>query len=223
MEWTYSEMERQLVAFSNAKEDTDAKQRRRRRILQAATELFIEQGYRKTSVDEVATKAGVAKGTVYLYFKTKADLMIQAIVEEKKQYVVRIKPVLEAPPQQRLKKYIRLAFAMVHEMPLMSKLLSGDQEVLLVLEEMDADIRQRTLELQTEFVAEMLDKATGPHRWTREELVDRAKVLLALIYSSGVITDERVRRGMSVERFAGILADLIVNGVAAGLQPTEEL
>ena len=68
----------------------------------------------------------------------------------------------------------------------------------------------------------MLNDATGPHRWTQEELVDRAKVLLALIYSSGVISDERVRRGMSVERFAGILADLIVDGVNAGLRQTEE-
>jgi hypothetical protein len=87
---------------------------------------------------------------------------------------------------------------------------------------MDADIRRQTLELQTGFVAEMLDAATAPHRWTREELVDRAKVLLALIYSSGVITDERVRRGLSVERFAGILADLIVHGVTGGLKQTEE-
>jgi hypothetical protein len=134
---------------------------------------------------------------------------------------VRIKPVLEAPQRQRLKKYIRLAFEMVQEMPLMSKLLSGDREVLLVLEEMDADLRQQALEFQTQFVVEMLDDATGPHRWTQEELVDRAKVLLALIYSSGVISDERVRRGMSVERFAGILADLIVDGVNAGLQQTE--
>jgi AcrR family transcriptional regulator len=213
-------MERQLEAFSNT-EAPGAKERRRRRILQAATELFIQRGYRKTSVDEVARNSGVAKGTVYLYFKTKADLMIQAIVEEKKQYLVTFKPVLEAPPRQRLKKYIRLAFGMVHEMPLMSKLLSGDREVLLVLEEMDADLRQQALEFQTQFVVEMLDDATGPHRWTQEELVDRAKVLLALIYSSGVISDERVRRGMSVERFAGILADLIVDGVNAGLQQTE--
>jgi AcrR family transcriptional regulator len=221
MGWTYSDIEHQLEAFADAPEDSDAKKRRRGRILQAATELFIEQGYRKTSVDEVAIKAGVAKGTVYLYFKTKADLMVQAIVEEKKQYLVRIKPVLDAPPRQRLEKYIRLAFVMIREMPLMSKLLSGDREVLQVMEEMDADIRQQTLELQTGFVAEMLDAATEPHRWTREELVDRAKVLLALIYSSGVITDERVRRGLSVERFAGILADLIVHGVTGGLQQTE--
>lgn len=217
----YSKIEKQLDAFSNA-ETSGVKERRRRRILKAATELFIERGYRKTSVDEVASKAEVAKGTVYLYFKTKADLMVQAIVEEKKHYLVTVKPVLEAPPRQRLKKYIRLAFGMVHEMPLMSRLLGGDREVALVLEEMDADLRQQALEFQTQFVAEMLSDATEPHRWTQEELVDRAKVLLALIYSSGAITDERVRRGLSVERFSGILADLIVDGVNAGIQQTEE-
>ena len=39
-------------------------------------ELFERLGYRRTSVDEVARQAGVAKGTVYLYFKTKADLLV---------------------------------------------------------------------------------------------------------------------------------------------------
>jgi len=215
---TVAELQNRLEAFSGGDEETEAKGRRRGRILHAATELFIQHGYRKTSVDEVSRKAGVAKGTVYIHFKNKADLMIQAIAEEKKRYIAELKPVLEAPPRERLRKYIRLAFVLAGKMPLTSKLLAGDQEILLLLDEMDADIRQQALELQTEFVAQLLDAATAPHRWTREELLDRAKVLLSLIYSSGVITDERIRGGLTVERFAGILADMIVDGVG----PREE-
>jgi len=210
---TYADMIRRISDFPVWTEETGAKGRKRQRILRAATELFIQHGYRKTSVDEVAQKADVAKGTIYIHFKNKADMMVHAIAEEKKRYIVMLKPVLEAPPRERLKMYIRMALVLANEMPLISKLLSGDREMLMVLDEMDADLRQQALEFQTDFVAQMLDTATAPHRWTREELLDRAKVLLGLIYSSGVLTDERVRRGLSVERFAGILADMIVDGV----------
>jgi AcrR family transcriptional regulator len=216
---TYTELRHRLETFSGPEPETEARGRRRGRILQAATELFVQHGYRKTSVDDVSRKAGVAKGTVYIHFKNKADLMLHAIAEEKKHYIAELKPVLEAPPRQQLRKYIRLAFVLAREMPLTSKLLGGDQEMLLVLEEMDADIRQQALELQTEFVAQLLDAATAPHRWTREELADRAKVLLSLIYSSGVITDERIRGGLTVERFAGILSDMIVDGVGPREEP----
>jgi AcrR family transcriptional regulator len=43
-------------------------------ILDAAERLFTQFGYRRTSVEDVAREAGVAKGTVYLYFESKVAL-----------------------------------------------------------------------------------------------------------------------------------------------------
>lgn len=51
-------------------------QARRREILQAAATLFAEQGYQRTSVKEIADRAGIAPGTIYLYFDSKGDLLI---------------------------------------------------------------------------------------------------------------------------------------------------
>ncbi|MEO8032079.1 MAG: TetR/AcrR family transcriptional regulator [Gemmatimonadota bacterium] len=48
-------------------------------ILDAALLLFSEQGFARTKLEEVAKKAGVSKGTVYLYFESK-DALFQAIV-----------------------------------------------------------------------------------------------------------------------------------------------
>ncbi len=45
-----------------------------RAILDAALRLFSQHGYRHTSVDEIATAAGIAKGTIYLYFESKEAL-----------------------------------------------------------------------------------------------------------------------------------------------------
>jgi AcrR family transcriptional regulator len=47
---------------------------KRDRILDAAQNLFVRYGVKRTSIDEVAREAGIAKGTVYLSFKSKAEL-----------------------------------------------------------------------------------------------------------------------------------------------------
>jgi TetR/AcrR family fatty acid metabolism transcriptional regulator len=45
-------------------------------ILQVAEEVFHEKGYHDTSMEEIAARVGVAKGTVYLHFPSKEDLVI---------------------------------------------------------------------------------------------------------------------------------------------------
>jgi AcrR family transcriptional regulator len=54
----------------------DHAQTRRQEILQAAAVLFAEKGYQRTSVREIANRAGIAPGTIYLYFDSKGDLLI---------------------------------------------------------------------------------------------------------------------------------------------------
>jgi TetR/AcrR family transcriptional regulator, fatty acid metabolism regulator protein len=52
---------------------------KRNEILKAAIEVFAKKGFNSASINEVAVKAGVASGTVYLYFKNKDDLLLQAM------------------------------------------------------------------------------------------------------------------------------------------------
>ena len=51
-------------------------------LLEAALAVFGERGFRATTLEEVAARAGVSKGTVYLYFASKDDLF-RAVVETK--------------------------------------------------------------------------------------------------------------------------------------------
>lgn len=50
-------------------------------ILEAAEELIVEKGHNQLNMDEVAVRAEVSKGTLYLYFKNKTDLVL-AIVQK---------------------------------------------------------------------------------------------------------------------------------------------
>src|SRR5579884_3030566 len=52
------------------------RQEREELILKAAEEVFMEKGYYETSIDEIAASVGIAKGTVYLHFPSKEDLVI---------------------------------------------------------------------------------------------------------------------------------------------------
>ncbi|MGE3062962.1 MAG: TetR/AcrR family transcriptional regulator [bacterium] len=51
---------------------------KKEQIIKSALELFCEKGFAETDIDSVAKKAGVGKGTVYLYFKDKKDLFVSS-------------------------------------------------------------------------------------------------------------------------------------------------
>jgi AcrR family transcriptional regulator len=57
------------------------KQTRPRELLDAALELFVEKGFAATRSEEVAQRAGVSKGTLYLYYPSKEELF-KAVVRE---------------------------------------------------------------------------------------------------------------------------------------------
>jgi AcrR family transcriptional regulator len=59
-----------------ARRDPEA---RRQAIMEAAVGVFVSQGFAAAKLDEVAARAGVAKGTIYLHFKDKQDLFEQMV------------------------------------------------------------------------------------------------------------------------------------------------
>jgi len=62
--------------------DTDLRQekmdRKRRQILKSAFKIFAQKGYAEATVEEIAKHAKVGKGTVFIYFPTKLELLLEA-------------------------------------------------------------------------------------------------------------------------------------------------
>lgn len=84
----------------------------RDKILQAAYELFYQQGYQATTVDQVIEKSGVSKPTVYSHFPTKEDLCVEYLKERRRREVDLLKDALRRKntPEERfvgLMKHIR--------------------------------------------------------------------------------------------------------------------
>jgi len=57
------------------------KAKRREDILQAARDVFFKDGSRRATIDDVAARAEVSKGTVYLYFESKEAILAHLVLE----------------------------------------------------------------------------------------------------------------------------------------------
>jgi AcrR family transcriptional regulator len=60
---------------------------KQRRVLDAAMEVFAEQGFSATSTSEIARRAGVAAGTVFRFYRTKKDLLVGVVAPLFKRFV----------------------------------------------------------------------------------------------------------------------------------------
>lgn len=79
-----------------------------KRILQAAIKVFAENGFYNSKVSEIAQEAGVADGTIYLYFKNKDDILISLFEEEMEKIIQNMKQEIDKE-EDLLKKLKRFA------------------------------------------------------------------------------------------------------------------
>jgi AcrR family transcriptional regulator len=68
---------------------------KRKQIIQMAAKLFAEKPFDQVRLDDVATAAGVGKGTVYIYFKNKEDLYFSLVYDGFAEMVERLKETAE--------------------------------------------------------------------------------------------------------------------------------
>ncbi len=62
---------------------------RRSQIIEAATAVFAHLGFDKARMDDIAKKSGVSKGTLYLYFESKDDIISVCIHNMVKQQILK--------------------------------------------------------------------------------------------------------------------------------------
>jgi len=88
---------------------------KRDRILLAATRVFARKGFHATRVSEVAKAAGVADGTIYLYFKSKDELLISIFEDRVDHLLEAVRREMDALPnaQARLRRIIELQLGLL--------------------------------------------------------------------------------------------------------------
>ncbi len=186
-------------------------------ILSAATRLFARFGFKKTSVDQIAKDAGVAKGTVYLAADTKEDLFYQAVHREVRAYAAEIAKLID--PRKRADELLvettLAGLQYLDERPLVRDLIFGNLQLILPewadrLDELRALGRTNVIEILR------LGVRQGVFRGNVDvdevaEIVEDVSIATHVFHRHAPNRDDKLKRRMKSA------FDLLMNG----LRPTE--
>jgi len=105
---------------------------KRQLIMDAARELFTTKGYETTTMSEVARKAGVAVGTVYLYFKNKNDLLYGVKEDWDNEFLkFMARPEIQATPHHlRARPLVEAVFMLCEQQTDMVQLMGMQPEMV---------------------------------------------------------------------------------------------
>ena len=185
---------------------------KRERILRAAIDVFAQSGYFNAKVSEIARAAGVADGTIYLYFDGKEDLLISVFREHTRNYLQSLERDLVnvKGPEERMRTAIR------HHL----QALGRDRSLAIVWQvELRHSLKFMAL-LSHQEVAEYLNilrkiveqgQSAGVFRRTlRPQLVAKSLFgILDELVTSWVLSEKKY----AVEDQADQVADLVLNGL----------
>ncbi len=133
------------------------KARRTGRILDAASQLFRDQGYDAVRIEDIATAAEVSVGTCYNYFSTKGDLLLAIVSMEVEEVVDAGRVVIDNPPASTadaLGGLIRIYYD--HSLNYLSKEM-WRKAMALSIEAPDTPFSQRYTALDALLSAQMCD------------------------------------------------------------------
>ena len=88
-------------------------------IIDAAIRVFARNGYYNSRVSDIAREAGIASGTIYLYFRTKDEILVTLFREKMAQWValVRREITTERGAEAKIRKLVALHFAVLEGDP----------------------------------------------------------------------------------------------------------
>ncbi|NUR84535.1 MAG: TetR/AcrR family transcriptional regulator [Nonomuraea sp.] len=184
---------------------------RAHRILDAAAELILRWGYDKTTIDDVARRADVAKGTIYLHWKTRDDLFAALLRRER---VLMLQEVREEAPATLGALFGAMASVMLRR-PLLQAVVLGDSEVLGKLTRQKRRRPGGGLDLDGPFdsyLRELIELGA-----VREEPGEHATVIGSIFYGFMFLPGLAPEgQRLPPDRVAALLADTVERAVGTG-------
>ncbi|MBI2203252.1 MAG: TetR/AcrR family transcriptional regulator [Candidatus Rokubacteria bacterium] len=88
-------------------------------IIEAAIRVFARTGYYNSRVSDIAREAGIAAGTIYLYFKTKDEILVTLFRQKMAQWVGYLRAEIAGEPDAvaKIRRLVRLHFAVLERYP----------------------------------------------------------------------------------------------------------
>lgn len=103
----------------------ESREARRRAILESAVRVFAEHGFFAARIRDIAAGAGVAEGTIYLYFDGKDDLLLTAFRDKVEEFCASAREALapSLPFEERLARFVSLQFESIEADPPLATVL----------------------------------------------------------------------------------------------------
>ncbi len=188
---------------------------KRRHILEAAVGVFARQGFHKSRVSDVARAAEVADGTIYLYFKSKDDILISIFEETMSDMIERVQVAIEphADPLDQLREFALFHMQNVEDHRDVAKVLQVELRLSSTfMKEYKPTRLQQYMDIIGRLIAE--GKATGVIRADVNPIIARRAFFGALdeIAMQWILTPN-ARYGL--RESAEQIAELFVRGLQA--------
>lgn len=130
---------------------------KRERILQAAIRVFAEKGFYATRVSEIAKAAGVADGTIYLYFENKDDVLVSIFNDRIGQLLEVLDKVVKSDRsiEDRVRKIMELQLGLLEEQRDLAEVITVNlRQSSSLLKEYAAPLFMKYLELIAGMIAD---------------------------------------------------------------------
>lgn len=135
-----------------------ARENVREQILQAAEKRLWHYGFKKTTIDEIAADAGVAKGTVYLYFENKEDIYCAIVSQYKGQVLAEQEEIAQAGDLSALEKLRRMLKLPVMTAYSVCVKTPQAMEMIVAIRPHLADRLQPLIEREEELVTQVVEE-----------------------------------------------------------------
>lgn len=193
---------------------------KRRRIIDAAVEVFAAKGFFGARVAEIAEAAGVADGTIYLYFRSKDEMLISLFEEKMGEINRRFVTLLSQfdDPAEKLRQYVVEHLALVAEQPRLMHVLTVElRQSARFVHEYSPKAFAKYLALLGSILEE------GQRRGVFRRELDNAVFRRALFGAIDEIARDWVLRGGAIDAAAvQRTGDQIASFLLRGLKPDED-
>jgi len=188
----------------------------RDRILDAADRLIARFGYRKMTMDEVATEAGIGKGTIYLYFDSKQELALgtfDRMVDRLKERMRSIATGTE-PAAERLREM--LLVRVLHRFDAAQPHSRSIDELMATLRPALLQRREGYFRDEAAILAEVLREGARDGSLTVDDPDSLAHTLILATNAllPAALSTRELGRRREIESRAARIAEIVLHGIA---------
>ncbi len=189
------------------------------RILDAAIEVIASHGFFHSRVSEIADRAGVADGTIYLYFKNKDELLMAAIDSAFHRFIARAQAALReiSDPREKLR---RMAF-------LHLEALGSNRSLAIVFQTELRHSAKFLSEFSHNMMVEYFDLIKSVLKEGQEAHVFRAELSVTIaahcffgavdeIVTTWILSDKERDRDYHLSSLADSIVDIVLTGIETG-------